>query len=223
MIRLVIGFDQREAIAYHTFCQSVLSRASLPVSFTPLALNTLGSYRETHTDCSNTFIYSRFLTPYLMDYRGWAIFADGDMVCLDDIARLWALRDDTKAVLVAHHDYKTRATEKYLGNINQDYPRKNWSSVILWNCAHQANRRLDPEYVMNHPGSHLHRFAWLPNELIGEIPKDWNWLTTEYPDKHDASLLHYTLGTPCFSDYSSSAMAEHWHAELRKALQGMNA
>ena len=220
-IQVVIGFDQREAVAYHTFCQSILERASQPVSFTPLALNTLNSYVEKHTDGSNTFIYSRFLAPWLMNYQGWAIFADGDMICRDDIAKLWALRDETKAVMVVKHDYKTKAQQKYLGNKNQDYPRKNWSSVMLWNCAHPENRRLDPEYVMSHPGSHLHRFAWLEDDLIGEIPKEWNWLTTEYPDNYDAKLLHYTLGTPCFRDYTDSDMAELWHAEQAKINQGM--
>lgn len=222
-IQIAVGYDPREAVAYHVFCQSVLERASQPVAFTPLALNTFTSYTEQHTDGSNTFIYSRFLTPYLMDYQGWAIFADGDMICLDDIAKLWALRDERKAVMVVKHDYKTKAQQKYLGNKNQDYPRKNWSSVILWNCAHPANRCLDPQYVMTHPGSHLHRFAWLDDAQIGEIPKEWNWLTTEYPDNYDAKLLHYTLGTPCFKDYAESEMAELWHAEHDKINQGMGA
>jgi lipopolysaccharide biosynthesis glycosyltransferase len=222
-IQIAVGYDPREAVAYHVFCQSVLERASQPVAFTPLALNTFTSYTEQHTDGSNTFIYSRFLTPYLMDYQGWAIFADGDMICLDDIAKRWALRDESKAVMVVKHDYKTKALEKYLGNKNQDYPRKNWSSVILWNCAHPANHCLDPQYVMTHPGSHLHRFAWLGDDLIGEIPKEWNWLTTEYPDNYDAKLLHYTLGTPCFKDYAESEMAELWHAEHDKINQGMGA
>ena len=212
-IQMAVGFDPREAVAYHVFCQSVLARASQPVAFTPLALNTFNSYTEAHTDGSNAFIYSRFLTPYLMDYQGWAIFADGDMICLDDIAKLWALRDESKAVMVVKHDYKTKAHEKYLGNKNQDYPRKN--------CAHPANLCLDPQYVMTHPGSHLHRFAWLDDALIGEIPKEWNWLTTEYPDNYEAKLLHYTLGTPCFKDYTDSEMAELWHAEHAKINQGM--
>lgn len=223
MIRIVVGFDQREAIAYHVFCQSIIEKCSQPVSFTPLALNTLTGYSETHSDGSNQFIYSRFLTPFLMDYAGWAIFADGDMLCLDDVAKLWSLRDDSKAVLVVKHDYQTKAQAKYLGNANQDYPRKNWSSVILWNCGHELNRRLSPEYVMQHPGSHLHRFAWLPDDLIGEIPKEWNWLTTEYPDNYRAQLLHYTLGTPCFRDYATSDMAELWHAACQRVNQGQGA
>lgn len=222
MIRIVIGFDQREAVAYHNFCQSILERSSQPVSFTPLALNTLKGYEETHTDASNQFVYSRFLTPFLMDYGGWAMFADGDMLVQDDIARLFALKDDSKAVMVVKHDYKTKAHDKYLGNKNQDYPRKNWSSVILWNCGHPANRCLDPHYVMTHPGSHLHRFAWLADELIGELPKEWNWLTTEYPDNYEAKLLHYTLGTPCFTDYATADMAELWHAGFYRVMQGIN-
>lgn len=221
MIRIAVGFDQREAIAYHAFCQSVITRASLPVSFVPLALNTLAGYSEVHTDGSNQFIYSRFLVPFLMDYSGWAIFADGDMICLGDIAKLWDLRDEDKAVLVVKHNYQTKAHGKYLGNKNQDYPRKNWSSVVLWNCGHEANRCLDPNYVMSQPGSHLHRFAWLPDELIGEIPVAWNWLTTEYPDNYQAQLLHYTLGTPCFKDYATSDMAELWHAAYQQVVQGV--
>ena len=121
----MVGFDQREAIAYHVFCQSVIDRASMPIQFLPLAENSLNQYKEIHTDGSNKFVYSRFLTPYLMNFSGWAIFADGDMVCQADIVELWSLRDTTKAVQVVKHDYKTKATKKYLGNKNEDYPKKN--------------------------------------------------------------------------------------------------
>lgn len=222
MIRVVIGFDQREAVAYHTFCQSILERASAPVSFAPLALNAMPGYSETHTDGSNAFIYSRFLTPHLFDFQGWAIFADGDMICRDDIAKLWALRDESKAVLCVKHDYKTKAQDKYLGNKNQDYPRKNWSSVVLWNCGHPAHRILTPDFVMKQTGAFLHRFTWLDDSLVGELPKEWNWLTTEYPDNYEAKLLHYTLGTPCFEDYWSCDMADEWHAAHARTQDGMH-
>src|SRR5574343_485095 len=212
-IQVVIGFDQREAVAYHTFCQSILERASQPVSFTPLALNTLNSYVENHTDGSNAFIYSRFLAPWLMDYQGWAIFADGDMICRDDIAKLWALRDESKAVMVAKHDYKTKAHQKYLGNKNQDYPRKNWSSVVLWNCSHPANHVVTPEFVERGTGAQLHRFTWLSDDLIGALPREWNWLPQELGANTDAKLLHWTLGTPCFHEYADDAMASEWHRE----------
>jgi hypothetical protein len=221
-VSIVVGFDQREAVAYHTFCQSVIEHSSLPVQFIPLAENTLRGYREVHTDGSNRFIYSRFLTPYLSNYQGWAIFADGDMICQADIAELWAMRDESKAVMVVKHDYSTKANQKYLGNKNENYPRKNWSSVILWNCAHPANRVLTPEQVQSQPGSFLHRFSWLSDELIGEISPEWNWLAIEYPDKRDAKLIHYTLGTPCFMDYVNTPMADLWDGVYRRAIEGFD-
>lgn len=221
LIRLAVGFDQREAVAYHTFCQSVIAHASLPLAITPLALNTLKGYSEQHRDGSNAFVYSRFLTPSLFDHAGWAIFADGDMICLADIAQLWALRDERKAVHVVKHDYKTKARDKYLGNKNEDYPRKNWSSVILWNCGHPQNRVLTPDFVSRQSGAFLHRFSWLADDLIGELDPKWNWLTTEYDDRDDAALLHYTLGTPCFADYRNAPMSELWHRFHRSSQDGM--
>jgi lipopolysaccharide biosynthesis glycosyltransferase len=220
-IIIVVGFDQREAIAYHTFCQSVLEKASLPVQFTPLAENTLAGYKETHTDGSNRFIYSRFLTPYLCNFQGWAIFADGDMICQSDIKELWDLRDESKAVQVVQHDYQTKAHIKYLGNKNENYPRKNWSSVILWNCAHPAHRVLTPEFIQKQTGAFLHRFSWLSGEQIGALPQVWNWLAIEYEDNPQAKLIHYTLGTPCLKDYADTAMSEIWNETYRRAIDGM--
>jgi lipopolysaccharide biosynthesis glycosyltransferase len=221
MIKVFVGFDDREAVAYHTFCQSVLERATVPVSFTPLVLSALPGYKETHEDGSNSFIYSRFLTPFLCGFEGWAIFADGDMICLRDIAELWALRDSTKAVQVVKHEYQTKAQIKYLGNKNQNYPRKNWSSVVLWNCGHVKHQVLTPDFVMKQTGAFMHRFSWLADEDIGELPKEWNWLTTEYPDNDAANLLHYTLGTPCFEQYKESDMAGHWHDAHARSQSGM--
>jgi lipopolysaccharide biosynthesis glycosyltransferase len=146
-----------------------------------------------------------------MGFSGWAIFADGDMVCQADISELWALRDDSKAVQVVKHDYQTKAIKKYLGNKNEDYPRKNWSSVILWNCAHPDNGILTPEFIRNQPGSYLHRFSWLNDDQIGGLPIEWNWLAIEYPENPAAKLIHYTLGTPCFKDYADQSMSDIWH------------
>lgn len=220
-VTVVVGFDQREAVAYHTFCQSVLEKASMPVQFIPLAENTLSGYKETHTDGSNRFIYSRFLTPYLTGFSGWAIFADGDMVCQTDIKELWSLIDETKAVQVVKHDYQTKAHVKYLGNKNENYPRKNWSSLILWNCGHPANRVLTPKFIQEQTGAYLHRFTWLDDSQIGALPKEWNWLAIEYEDNAQAKLIHYTLGTPCFKDYRNTPMSEHWASTLEHATQGM--
>jgi hypothetical protein len=213
MIRIFIGFDPREAIAYHVCANSIIRHSSKPVSFTALALNNLQDYEEGHTDGSNQFIYSRFLVPHLMEYKGWAIFMDGDMLVRDDIEKLWALRDDSKAVMVVKHDYQTKLTEKYLGSKNENYPRKNWSSVILWNCGHESNKAVTPEFVQNATGAQVHRFSWLPDELIGELPNVWNWLPDEFGANPDAKLLHYTLGTPSFHDFATTPMGDEWHRE----------
>ena len=221
-INIVVGFDQRESVAYHTFSQSIIEKASLPVTFIPLAMNTLKDYKETHTDQSNDFIYSRFLTPHLNDFKGWAIFADGDMICQTDIKELWDLRDESKALLVVKHDYQTKVHQKYLGNINENYPRKNWSSVILWNCAHPKHKILTPEFIATQTGKYLHRFSWLEDGDIGELPIEWNWLAIEYPINQKAKLIHYTLGTPCFKDYRDTEMSEVWHQTQQRIIQGFD-
>ncbi len=222
LVRLVVGFDARETIAYHVFCQSVLEKTSLPVSFLPLVEQSLAGYKETHHDGSNLFTYTRFLTPFLMGFEGWAIFADGDMVCRRDIAELWKLRDSSKAVQVVKHDYLTKSSTKYLGNKNENYPRKNWSSVVLWNCGHPENRCLTPNLVLSKDGSFLHRFQWLADSLIGELDREWNWLAIEYDENPSANLIHYTLGTPCFRGYRDSASSEHWHRALANTLNGID-
>ncbi len=221
-IKLVIGFDQRESVAYHTFCQSIIEHASAPLTFIPLAINSLKEYKEVHVDGSNDFIYSRFLTPYLNNFEGWAIFADGDMICQADIKELWNLRDESKALLVVKHNYETKVSKKYLGNKNENYPRKNWSSVILWNCSHPKHRILTPEFIAKQPGSYLHRFSWLDDSDIGELPKEWNWLAIEYPENKNAKLIHYTLGTPCFKEYKDSEMASIWYSTFQKTIEGFD-
>ncbi len=213
MIPVFIGYDPREAIAYHVCANSIIRHSSQPVSLTPLALNNLSGYQEQHTDGSNHFIYSRFLVPHLTNYRGWAIFMDGDMILRTDIDELWKMRDNDKAVMVVKHDYKTRMPVKYLGAKNEDYPRKNWSSVILWNCGHEENRRVNPRFVQNSTGAQLHRFTWLDDELVGELPKEWNWLPDEFGENENAKLLHYTLGTPSFHEFATTPMGSEWHRE----------
>jgi len=213
LIPIFVGYDPREAIAYHVCSNSIIRQASQPVSIVPLALNLFTDYNETHTDGSNQFIYSRFLVPHLMGYRGWAIFIDGDMILRDDIAKLWNLRQDDKDVMVVKHNYKTRMKQKYLGSKNEDYPRKNWSSVILWNCNSTVNRQLTPEFVQGATGAQLHRFTWIDDARIGELPPEWNWLPDEYGSNPDAKLLHYTLGTPCFHEFADTPQGNEWHKE----------
>ena len=212
-IPVFVGYDPREAIAYHTCVNSIIRNSSQPVAIVPVALNLFQDYAETHTDGSNHFIYTRFLVPYLMEYTGHAIFIDGDMIVRGDIAELWNLRDVYKDVQVVKHDYKTRMPVKYLGAKNEDYPRKNWSSVILWNCASFPNRRLTLEFVQQSTGSELHRFSWIEDNRIGSLPPEWNWLPDEYGSNTDAKLLHYTLGTPCFQEFADAPQGNEWHRE----------
>lgn len=213
MITIAIGYDPKESIAYHVCCNSIIRTTSQPVAIIPLALNIFDHYKETHNDGSNHFVYTRFLVPHLMDYRGWAIYIDGDMILQSDVEELWQLRDESKAVMVVKHNYKTKMPTKYLGAKNDDYPRKNWSSVILWNCQHPANKLVTPEFVQNSAGSQLHRFSWLSDELIGELPIEWNWLADEFGHTPSAKLIHFTLGAPCFEESKDTPMSEYWHRE----------
>ncbi len=223
-VPIFCGFDPREAAGYHVFCQSVIERSSVPVSFIPLHGPMLQGF-DGQRDGTNAFIYSRFLVPSLMGYSGWAIFVDAsDMVVLDDIALLWAERENNyfnKAVAVVKHDYKTRNPRKYIGtpmeSANLDYPGKNRSSVILWNCGHYANRRLTPELVMESPGSFLHRFQWLEDQQIGDLPPQWNALSEEQ-DISCASLVHFTVGSPGFSHYARCDGADHFHRARKNAM-----
>ena len=223
MIRLFIGYDEREPAAYHTCVDSIIRHSSEPLSITPLALNNFEHfYDEVHTDGSNAFIYSRFLVPYLCGFKGDAIYLDGDMVVLSDIYDLWQLRDPFMAVQVVKHDYKTTAAAKYLGNINEDYPRKNWSSVMVWNCGHFGNGRLTPQSVTRMSGAELHRFSFLRDDFVGDLPITWNWLETEYEPNDNVDLIHYTLGLPCFSEYARTVQAGHWHKAYLKAIGAKN-
>ena len=220
VIDLIVGFDQKEAVAYHTFVQSVIENASNPVRFMPLDMKSLKEYSEKHNDGSNEFIYSRFLVPHLMNFKGWAIYADGDMICVEDIKKLWDLRDEKYAVQVVQHDYQTKVKKKYWGNKNENYPRKNWSSVVIWNCEHEKHKILSPNFIQNQTGSFLHRFHWLNDDEIGDIDKKWNWLAMEYEEKKGINLIHYTIGTPCFKEYSNGPFSSYWNKSFLDTLDG---
>jgi len=213
IIPVFIGYDPREAVVFHVCANSIIRNASQPISIIPLALNLFKDYEEIHQDGSNAFIYSRFLVPYLTGFKDHAIYIDGDMVVKDDIVKIWNLRDPRKDVQVVKHDYKTRMPVKYLGAKNEDYPRKNWSSVILWNCNSFPNRPLTPEFVQKSTGSFLHRFSWIDDARIGDLPPEWNWLPDEYGENLDAKLLHYTLGAPCFQEFADTPQGSEWHRE----------
>jgi hypothetical protein len=215
-IRVFVGYDPREAVAYSVLEHSIQRRASRPVAVTPLRLSQLGDlmWRERHPLQSTDFSFSRFLTPYLCDFEGWAIFMDCDMLVLDDIAKLWDLRDDKYAVMCVHHDHVPKEDTKFLGQPQTKFEKKNWSSVMLMNCAKCS--ALTPDYVNTATGLALHRFQWLDGDnLIGEIPRSWNHLVDYDPalPASEISNLHYTSGGPYFDDYRDCGYAAEWIAE----------
>lgn len=208
MLRIFTGWDQREAEGWHVFAQSVVEKCGQPVAIVPLNMNA-------QRDGTNAFTYSRFLVPHLCNFQGYAIFADGvDMVCQSDLAELWEQRSGWHAVQVVKHDYKTKHDRKYRGTVmeaaNQDYERKNWSSLILWNCAHYMNRVLTPEFVSWQAGRFLHRFEWLPDERIGELSPDWNWLADEFGASTTAKIVHYTAGIPGIPAHAKVPHGQAW-------------
>lgn len=221
MIRVFIGYDPREAVAYHVLCHSILSRASQPVQIMPLALQNLKQIftREKHPLQSTEFSFSRFLVPYLSGYEGWSLFCDCDMLMLDDIINVWALRDDRYAVQVVKHDHKPKDDIKFLDKAQTRYEKKNWSSVILFNNA--KCQALTPEYVNTATGLELHQFKWLSgDDLIGALPARWNHLVDYDPalPERDVSFLHYTEGGPYFENYKSCGYADVWFAERDRML-----
>lgn len=222
MIRIFIGFDPRETVAYHVLSHSIHARASAPVSIAPLMLSQLGGLmtRERNSLQSTDFSFSRFLTPYLCDFEGWAMFMDCDMLVLEDIAKLWALRDEKYAVMCVKHDHVPKEKTKFLGAQQTKYEKKNWSSVMLFNCAKCT--ALTPDYVNSASGLDLHRFNWLgDDDLIGEIPHRWNLLVgyDQSIPVDEVSNLHYTIGGPYFHDYKDIDYAAEWFSERDEMLR----
>lgn len=215
MIRVFTGFDPREPEGFTVFVKSVLDTNADPVSIVPLSGHQL--------DGTNAFTYARFMIPEYMGWGGWAIWLDGsDMLCRADLKQLAKLYDPSKAVQVVKHDYRTKHPRKYVGTAmeadNRDYPRKNWSSAAIWNSGHIAHfkaREKIREAIAKGDGAFLHRFGWLPDDLIGELPAEWNWMPDEYGENKNAKLLHWTAGIPGFAHYANAPMAGHWHETAR--------
>jgi len=224
MLNIFIGYDPKEAVAFHALAHSILRRASVPVAIAPLVRSQLKAIysRERGPTESTEFSLTRFLVPSLSQYRGWSMFLDCDMLCRADVAELVAISEqhEDKAVLVCKHDYVPRTERKFLDQPQTKYPRKNWSSLMLFN-----NRRcaaLTPEYVNGAPGLDLHRFAWTEDGRIGELPLEWNWLVGEYEFNPAAKIVHYTLGGPYFDDYRNCDYADEWFAEYNSMTYAAN-
>lgn len=223
-IKVFIGYDEREAVAYHVLTDSLMTHSSMPLSVTPLRKENLKglSFDKKDARASNAFSYSRFLVPYLSDYSGTSVYMDCDMLVTQDIAGLVAQaeREKNLAVHVVKHDYKSKVKTKYLGNTQEDYPRKNWSSFVVWNCSHNKNMQINPEFIRSASPSHLHRFLWLNDSEIGALPKEWNWLVGEYPEEKGIlpSNVHWTLGGPYFNEYKDVDFSDLWFEQYRKMV-----
>jgi hypothetical protein len=226
-MKIFIGYDPHEITAYHVLCHSILRHASGPVSFTPLvqsALRTSGYYtRRKDVAASTEFSLTRFLVPALSQYHGYSLFLDCDMLMRGDVYELmtYVHADPGKAVYVCQHDYTPRTETKFLGQRNDPYPRKNWSSVMLFNNVYCP--MLTPKYVNLATPAELHRFDWLTNRDIGELPLGWNYLVgepnqTEAPPKN----IHYTQGGPWFRDYAQTPYAQEWFDELDLVFPSLN-
>lgn len=209
-LNVYLGFDQHEPEAYRVAVESLIKHASLPVHVTPLKLSKLaetGLLRRpqdtrghrydilSNAAASTEFAISRFLVPILAQ-SGWALFADSDVVFLGDVAELFNLRDSRYAVQVVKHDHIPTERMKMDNQSQAGYGRKNWSSVVLWNCDHPANRRLSLADIQERRGLDLHQFYWLHESEIGELPREWNWLVDVQEKPAHPKIAHFTLGTP---------------------------
>jgi lipopolysaccharide biosynthesis glycosyltransferase len=226
-LKIYIGWDSREDIAYQVAKLSIEKHASVPVEIIPLKQHKLrkeGVYwREIDKLASTEFTFTRFLIPELNKFQGWALFIDCDFVFLDDIKKLFDHVDDRYAVMCAQHDYTPKSGVKMDGQQQTQYPRKNWSSMMLINCAHPSNRCVTKEFVNDQykTGAYLHRFSWLQDSEIGKLSHEWNWLVGLYKEPVDGSpqALHYTDGGPWFPEYEDCEYANEYYKVERQYLK----
>lgn len=192
-MRVFIGYDHRQPIALQVLAHSIYTRASQPVEITPLVLSQLPISRRGLTE----FTFSRYLVPFLCDFRGKAIFLDADMLCLSDIAELEALADRDAAVSVVKNERKFE-----------------WPSCMVFNNA--MCQKLQPSWIDSketNPAS----LTWARN--IGSLPSEWNHLVSYDAQRKDAKLVHFTAGLPCWPETKNCEYAAEWQAE-RKACNG---
>lgn len=224
-----IGFDAREAAAYAVARYSIRRRLIMPIPIRGLVLSDLrerGLYTRptsirdgrlwddiSEAPMATEFAVSRFLVPHLAG-GGWALFMDCDMLVRANLDRLFRLCDPSKAVMVVKHVHEPPEGVKMDGQAQTRYARKNWSSVCVFNASHPANRALTPDYVNSVPGRDLHRFAWLDDDLIGELDPEWNWLVGHSDPSVEPSIVHFTEGYPLMKGYEDCAFADEWRDEL---------
>ena len=227
-INVFIGYDPAESIAYHVAVQSIMDNTKHPnVRITPLnsaILKRARIYeRKREPTQSTEFSFTRFLVPYLSGYSGRAIFMDCDILCLADIEELWEMtdvfgREGFPAVCVAKHTYTPKTEKKHLGRVQTKYIKKNWSSVMVFNCSHYDCQKLSPWYVSKQPGLVLHQFEWTRAYRVDSFPIEWNWLVGEYPYKQDIKLAHFTIGGPWFEDTKNCDYSDLWREYYGRAV-----
>jgi hypothetical protein len=221
MLNVYIGYDPREAVAFHALSHSILRRSSVPVSIAPLVQSQLKKvyWRPRGPTESTEFSMTRFLVPHLSGYAGWSLFMDCDMLCRVDISALVqeTERQRDKAVLVCKHDYVPKTQRKFLDQGQTKYARKNWSSLMFFN--NERCRSLSLDYVNSATGLELHRFSWIADGAIGELPLEWNWLVGEYEYNPAAKIVHFTIGGPYFEPYRHCDYAQEWFAEFEAMQQ----
>lgn len=220
MRKVFIGYTSYQDVVYQVSKHSI-ERHSRDIKCFPIvqsALRELGVYtRASDQNGSTEFSITRFLTPWLAGYKGWVLFCDNDTLALTDMNKLFDQADDKYAVMCVKHDHKPSGEIKLDGQKQTQYPRKNWSSVVLWNCNHPKNQFITPELVNEVSPLFLHRFMWLEDNEIGEFSHEWNWLVDWYKEPKDGNpkFLHYTEGGPYFENYQDCGYAELWRAEYK--------
>lgn len=211
-MRVFLGYDHVESVAYHVCSNSIQRRASQPVAIAPIMLSQLQAWYRRPRDPrqSNDFSFARFLVPFLCGFKGTAIFMDSDFLCLTDIHKIMDDVDLNNVVTVVKHDYTPVDEIKYLGNKQYKYPRKNWSSMMVFNCEKCAT--LTTDYVNRATPSELHQLKWA--DSIGELSTDWNHLVGEYEPNPKAKLVHYTRGLPLWPEYMGCEYSREWWQEF---------
>ena len=218
-MNIYVGYDSKEDIAYRVCKHSILKRSSANVKIRSLKLYELIAnklYNRTIDPLASTeFTYSRFLVPTLNNFKGWAVFCDCDFLFFENVEKILNNVDESKAVYCVQHDYTPKEKHKMDGQKQTIYPRKNWSSLILFNCSHPSNKRLDVDLVNSETGSFLHQFKWLKDSEIGSLDERWNWLegwTSKHNNKKPFAV-HYTRGGPWFEEWQDVEFANEWIEE----------
>jgi hypothetical protein len=215
-----IGYDPREHAAYEVLKFSIERISMEPVRVLPIKkpiVERMGLYNRKHEilhgqpydiidgrPFSTDFSFTRFLIPALNMYEGYALYMDCDMYVRTDISELFEICDNAYyPVWCVHHKYEPKKGMKMDGKAQEPYRRKNWSSLMMFNCGHDLNKRLTVEDVNTKSGRWLHGFEWLPDKEadIGRIPEEWNWLDGHSDVKLEAKNVHFTTGGPWFKDW----------------------